>query len=145
MRTQFGYSIGSNVVGVTALPVMRPVLIIARGVDKSVEVFFSPLALRYVTRVTGPHHTRSYSGRGCALFDSCSVHTAYRSAPSWVLSSRVHALVLHEVITARKSLATFTYESCKKINRTKTQRAAPYQFVVQCKKEERRTRMSPGG
>jgi hypothetical protein len=30
------------------------------------------------------------------------------------LSSRMNALVLHKVITARKRLATFTYEGCKK-------------------------------
>jgi hypothetical protein len=47
IRIQYG---GSNVIGVTALHVMRPVLIVARRVDKSVEVFFSTLALpRYVT------------------------------------------------------------------------------------------------
>ena len=51
---------------------------------------------------------------GVPFFGSRSAHTARRSAPSWVLSSRVYALVLHKVITARKRLATFTYESCKK-------------------------------
>src|ERR1700733_13404242 len=58
---------GSNIIGVTALPVMRPVLNVAQGrqVRRSV---LCPVALpRFVARVAGPH-TRSYSGSGCALF-----------------------------------------------------------------------------
>lgn len=50
---------------------------------------------------------------GAPFFGSCSVHTAYRHRREFY-SSRVHTLVLHKVVTARKCLATFTYESYKK-------------------------------
>jgi len=103
---------GSNIIGVTALPVMRPVLTIAQGrqVHRSVLCPSCSSSLRHESDWATPQHTRSSVVEGAPFFGSWSAHTAYRSAPPWVLSSRVHALVLHKVITARKRLATFTYE-----------------------------------
>jgi hypothetical protein len=105
---------GSNIIGVTALPVMRTVLTIARGrqVRRSILCPSCSSSLRHER--LGHTIREATVVEGAPFFGYCSVHTAYRSAPRWVLSSRVHALVLHKVITARKRLATFTYESCKK-------------------------------
>ena len=86
----------------------------SRRVDKSVEVSFALLLFLASLREWLGHIREATAVAGAPFFGSCSLHTAYRSAPYWVLSSRVYALVLHEVITARKRLATFTYESCKK-------------------------------
>ena len=114
----------------------------SRWVDKSVKVFIAPLALpRCVMRVAVLCHsiyTRSYSGGGCTLF--WFLFGAYglsidRHRPGFC-PSRVYALVLHEVITARKRLATFTYESCKKKKaEQKYKRHLYISYVVQFKKK----------
>jgi hypothetical protein len=113
--TVLHYALGRfvyNIEGQTSqlLPVMRPILTAERGRRDRRGVLWLPRApsSSYVDGCATPYAKVQWV-RG-AFFCSCSVHMAYRSAPCRAVSSCVHALVLQEVITARKRLAAFTYE-----------------------------------
>jgi len=74
---------GSNIIGVTALPVMRPVLAVAQGRQVRQSVL-CPLLLFLATLREWLSHTirEATVVEGAPFFGSCSVHTAYRSLPS---------------------------------------------------------------
>jgi len=132
--TVLHYALGRfvyNIEGQTSqlLPVMRPILTAERGRRDRRGVLWLPRApsSSYVDGCATPYAKVQWV-RG-AFFCSCSVHMAYRSAPCRAVSSCVHALVLQEVITARKRLAAFTYEGCQKKDKTRHRPESVVEYV----------------